>query len=276
MANQQPGMVVFPHCKINLGLQVISKRDDGYHNIETCFYPIPWKDILEIIPAKEFAFTSSGAIIPGKEEDNLCIRAYRILQTQFNLDPVKIHLHKVLPTGAGLGGGSSDAAFTLRVLNTIFDLKQSTDQLRHYAAQLGSDCSFFIDNKPMLGSGRGELLKELPLSLQGYYMVLIKPDIHVSTADAYAGVKPQTPHQSIADILARPVEEWKDFLFNDFEKSVFAKFPAIEAIKKELYQQGAIYASMSGSGSSVFGIFKSQIDLSNHFKGMPYWADYVN
>lgn len=269
-------MVAFPHCKINLGLHVISKRDDGYHNIETCFYPVPWTDILEIIPAKEFSFTSSGSVIPGKEEDNLCIKAYRLLQAHFNLTPVKIHLHKVLPTGAGLGGGSSDAAFTLRLLNSVFDLKLNIIQLRNFAAQLGSDCSFFVQDKPMLGSGRGEQLVDLQLSLKGLYMVLINPDIHVSTADAYAGVKPHAPQQMLTDILTLPVAEWKGHLVNDFEKSVFAKFPTIEAIKKEFYHQGAIYASMSGSGSSVFGIFLSQTELSDHFKGMQYWADYLN
>ena len=269
-------MVVFPHCKINLGLHVISKREDGYHTIETCFYPVPWTDILEIIPAKEFSFTSSGLIIPGKEEDNLCIKAYRILQAQFDLAPVKIHLHKVLPTGAGLGGGSSDAAFALRLLNSIFDLNLDKDELREFASQLGSDCAFFIDDKPMLGSGRGEKLSELALNLKGLYMVLVKPDIHVSTADAYAGVKPQTPHLTIGEILTRPLNGWNGYLVNDFEKSVFAKYPAIEAIKNELCNQGALYASMSGSGSSVFGIFKSQTERSQQFKGMQYWADYLN
>jgi 4-diphosphocytidyl-2-C-methyl-D-erythritol kinase len=269
-------MVIFPHCKINLGLHVISKREDGYHNIETCFYPIPWTDILEIIPAREFSFTSSGSDIPGKEEDNLCIRAYRLLQTQFNLTPVKIHLHKVLPTGAGLGGGSSDAAFTLRLLNSIFDLNLNTIQLREFAAQLGSDCAFFIDDKPMLGSGRGEQLAEVPSILKELYMIIIKPDIHVSTAEAYAGVKPHVPNQTLAEILTLPVVEWKDLLVNDFEKSVFVKYPAIESIKKELYDHGALYASMSGSGSSVFGIFLAQTELAHYFKGMQYWGGYLN
>lgn len=269
-------MVVFPHCKINLGLQVISKREDGYHNIETCFYPVPWTDILEIIPSREFSFTSSGLIIPGKEDDNLCIKAYRILQTQFNLAPVKIHLHKVLPTGAGLGGGSSDAAFTLRLLNSVFDLNLSVIQLHEFAAQLGSDCSFFVEDKPMLGSGRGEQLTETSVSLKGLYIVLVKPEIHVSTADAYAGVRPHTPKQTITEILTLPVAEWKGNLFNDFEFSVFEKYPAIELIKKEFYNHGAIYASMSGSGSSVFGIFLAPTELAQQFEGMQYWAGYLN
>ncbi len=269
-------MVAFPHCKINLGLHVISKREDGYHSIETCFYPVPWTDILEVIPSKEFTFTSSGSVIPGKDEDNLCVKAYQLLQKQFNLEPVKIHLHKVLPTGAGLGGGSSDGAFTLRLLNSVFDLKLSTIQLKEHAALLGSDCAFFVEDKPMLGSGRGEELTELQLSLKGYYLVLVKPDIHVSTAEAYAGVKPHQPDQTISEILTYPITEWKNFLANDFEKSVFKKYPSIEVIRKELYSHGAIYASMSGSGSSVYGIFQSKTDLSSHFSGAQYWADYLS
>jgi 4-diphosphocytidyl-2-C-methyl-D-erythritol kinase len=269
-------MVVFPHCKINLGLHVIAKRDDGYHTIETCFYPVPWTDILEIIPSGEFAFTSSGLVIPGKESDNLCIKAYQLLQAHYNLEPVKIHLHKVVPTGAGLGGGSSDAAFTLRLLNSIFDLKLGVPQLKELAAHLGSDCAFFIEDAPMLGSGRGEQLSPLPISLKGYYLVLIKPDIHVSTAEAYAGVKPQHPAHTVSEIVARPIATWKDDLVNDFEKSVFKKFPAIEAIRNTLYQHGAIYASMSGSGSSVFGIFQSERQLAAYFSGALYWSDYLN
>jgi len=269
-------MVAFPHCKINLGLHVLAKREDGYHNIETCFYPVPWTDVLEIIPSKEFAFTSSGSVIPGKESDNLCVKAYQLLQAQFKLEPVKIHLHKVLPTGAGLGGGSSDAAFTLRLLNSVFNLKLSTVQLNEQAALLGSDCAFFIEDKPMLGIGKGEQLSGLALDLKGYYLVVVKPDIHVSTAEAYAGVKPQLPHKSISEILNYPISEWKDHLVNDFEKSVFKKFPAIEAIKQELYDHGAAYASMSGSGSSVYGIFQSKTELSAHFRETQYWADYLN
>jgi len=268
-------MVAFPHCKINLGLHVLSKREDGYHNIETCFYPVPWTDILEIIPSTEFSFSCSGSVIPGKEGDNLCIKAYRLLQREFGIAPVKIHLHKVLPTGAGLGGGSSDAAFTLRLLNSVFDLILSVDQLRGFASQLGSDCAFFADDKPMLGRGRGEQLSPLSISLKGYYLVLIKPDIHVSTADAYAGVNPKASEPAFTEIISRPVAEWRNLLVNDFEVSVFKKFPAIESIKKELYQQGALYASMSGSGSSVFGIFKSKVERSLQFEGMQYWADYL-
>lgn len=269
-------MVVFPHCKINLGLQIISKRDDGYHNIETCFYPVPWTDILEIIKADTFAFSCSGISIPGKEEDNLCIKAYQLLRNDFGLSPVHIHLHKVIPTGAGLGGGSSNAAFALRALNSIFDLKLSGQQLREYASRLGSDCSFFIEDKPMLGTGRGEELSSASVSLKGLFLVLVKPEIHISTAEAYAGINPQTPTISLSDIFASPVTDWKNALINDFERSVFEKHPAISSIKHSLYNQGALYASMSGSGASVFGIFNSSVDLKNAFNGMTYWAGALN
>ncbi len=264
-------MVVFPHCKINLGLQVVSKREDGYHNIATCFYPVPWCDVLEVIKSDQFQFTQSGTTIPGREEDNLCLKAYQLLSNDFDLQPVKLHLHKVIPTGAGLGGGSSDAAFTLRALNSVFNLKLSHTELNKYASTLGSDCSFFVDDRPMLGSGRGEILSEAPVSLKGKFLVLVKPGIHVATAEAYAGVIPKQPTHSIKEILELPITEWKQKLTNDFEESVFKKHPQIEMIKNELYSQGALYASMSGSGASVFGIFDSARDLNNKFDG-DYWA----
>lgn len=264
-------MVVFPHCKINLGLQIVSKRTDGYHNIETCFYPVPWTDILEIIKAEKFSFSSSGLDIPGNPDDNLCIKAYRLLQRDFNLSPVQMHLHKVIPAGAGLGGGSSDAAFTLRTINSIFKLGLSTQQLLTYAAQLGSDCSFFVEDKPMLGRGRGEILSDLNLSLKGMFLILVKPDIHVSSAEAFAGIKPKQPSASLSEILSLPLSEYRGVLINDFEESVFQKHPSIASIKESMYQHGALYASMSGSGASVFGIFNSQVDLKNYFPGMVYW-----
>ncbi len=264
-------MVSFPHCKINLGLQIISKRADGYHAIETCFYPVPWTDILEIVKASKYSNSFSGLAIPGREEDNLCVKAYQLLRNDFDLPPIQMHLHKAIPFGAGLGGGSSDAAFALRTLNSLFDLQLSSAQLRDYASRLGSDCAFFVGDNQMLASGRGEVLSETPLTLKGFFLVLIKPDIHVSTAEAYAGVKPQPPPVRLAKILALPLAEWKNLLVNDFEESVFKKYPAISSLKKKLYQHGAIYASMSGSGASVFGIFNSPVDLKKEFEGT-YWA----
>ena len=264
-------MVVFPHCKINLGLQIVSKREDGYHDIETCFYPVPWCDALEVIKSDQFQFTHSGISIPGREEDNLCVKAYQLLKRDFDLQPINLHLHKVIPTGAGLGGGSSDAAFMLRALNSIFNLGLSDGELRKYASTLGSDCSFFVGDNPMLGSGRGEILSETLVSLKGKHLVLVKPNIHISTAEAYAGVIPKRPDHSINEILAQPIADWKQKLKNDFEESVFKRHPQIEVIKNELYNQGALYSSMSGSGATVFGIFDSKPDLKNKFEG-DYWV----
>jgi 4-diphosphocytidyl-2-C-methyl-D-erythritol kinase len=260
-------MVSFPPCKINLGLKIIRKRNDGYHDIETCFYPVPWTDILEIIISDELSFINTGLVIPGNAEDNLCVKAYHLIKKDFDVAPVKIHLHKIIPTGAGLGGGSSDAAFTLRALNEIFKLNLSTAQLLSYASQLGSDCAFFIQDRPMLGEGRGEVLSPIEVDLKGKFLVIVKPDVHVSTAAAYAGVKPEVPSVKLKDVLEKnPVHKWKDLLKNDFEKSVFEVHPVIQEIKDDLYAEGALYASMSGSGSAVFGIFGSEINID----GMKY------
>lgn len=265
-------MIAFPPCKINLGLNVLRKRPDGYHDLDTVFYPVPWTDILEILRADVFAFTASGEAIPGNEPDNLCVRAYQLLQQDYGLPPVHIHLHKIIPTGAGLGGGSSDAAHTLRLLNTLFDLKLTTVQLQNYAARLGSDCAFFISDMPMRGQGRGEILTPVDFFLKGKYLMLVKPDIHVSTADAYRGVTPVDVRPSVIDVLARPPVRWRNALVNDFEVSVFEKYPAIAALKQQMYDAGAVYASMSGSGASVYGVFDEVpvIQLSstdNHWMG---------
>ncbi len=265
-------MIAFPHCKINLGLHVLSKRSDGYHNIETCFYPVPYTDILEIIPSSEFSFTQSGINVGGKDENNLCVKAYQLIREEFGVDAVKMHLHKIIPMGAGLGGGSSDAAFTLRLLNEIFDLKMSEDRLKNYASRMGSDCSFFIEDQPMTGTGRGEILSPIAVNLKDLHLVLVNPDIHVSTADAYSGIEPEQAENSIQHILKLPWKEWKGKLSNDFEKSIFKKHSTIKKIKEKLYSLGAGYASMSGSGSSVFGIFNKPVDLKNEFPSMDYWC----
>jgi 4-diphosphocytidyl-2-C-methyl-D-erythritol kinase len=265
-------MVSFPHAKINLGLNIIRKRPDGYHDLQTCFYPIPWADLLEIIPAREFQFSSSGLSIDTKSDDNLCVKAYNLLKNDFDLPPVQMHLHKIIPMGAGLGGGSSDAAFTLLQLNESFQLKLSVESLEKYAAALGSDCAYFISNRPMLGSGRGEILFPAEVSLKGKFVVVVKPDIHVSTADAFSGIVPRTNEVSIADIIRKPITDWRQLLFNDFESSIFKKYPAIEEIKEALYNAGSLYASMSGSGSSVFGIFDKGIELSERFGSASYWS----
>ncbi len=266
-------MISFPPCKINIGLNVISKRADGFHEIETCFYPIPWTDILEIIPSGSLEFFHSGSVIPGKAEENLCLKAYQLLKSDFDLSPVKIHLHKIIPTGAGLGGGSSNAASTLLILNSVFNLRLSIDQLKHYASQLGSDCAFFVGDKPMIGTGRGEVLEEVKVNLKGKFIILVKPDLHISTAEAYAGVKPTPNSKRVKDIVENlDLTKWKEFLKNDFEYSFFEKYPLILEIKSTLYQQGAVYAGMSGSGSAVYGIFDKPVDLKSKFLNMIYWS----
>lgn len=247
-------MIAFPPCKINLGLNVVRKRSDGYHDIETCFYPVPWTDILEVIPSDKFEFTMSGNSIPGN--DNLCVKAYDLLKPP----PARIHLHKIIPTGAGLGGGSSDAAWTLRLLNDVFNLGLKNEDLKRHAAKLGSDCSFFIDDVPMIGSGRGEVLLPANVNLKGKFIVIVKPDVHVSTVEAYSGI---VPKESTLDIETVPFDEWRNHLKNDFEESIFRKHPAIAVIKDGLYRAGANYASMSGSGSAVFGIFSMNSDRGN-------------
>ena len=265
-------MVSFPPCKINLGLNVIRKRPDGYHDIETCFYPVSWTDILEVIKSDVFQFNSSGISIPGSSEENLCAKAFQLLKHDFRLGNVKIHLHKIIPMGAGLGGGSSDAAHMLLVLNEVFELNLTQQELQKYAAHLGSDCSFFVQDKPMMGSGRGEILKPVDVQLNGKFVLIIKPDIHVSTADAYAGIKPLLPEIPLDVAIRRPVGEWRNSLVNHFEKTVFEKYPPIKKLKEQLYDSGALYASMSGSGSSVFGIFNSPVDLKHKFPSMTYWS----
>lgn len=248
-------MVAFPPCKINLGLRIVSKRPDGYHNLETCFYPVPWTDILEIIHAPTDKFAYSGHVIPGDSSSNLCEKAVRLLRRDFNIGPVSLHLHKILPMGAGLGGGSSDGAWTLRLLDSLFDLKLNFDQLLLYAGALGSDCPFFIGDNPMIGKGRGELLTGIELSLSGSYLVLLKPELHISTAIAFAGITPKAPDTDIHTVVSGNRSAWKSQLHNDFEDSLFPRFPILAELKAQLYREGAYYASLSGSGSTVFGLF---------------------
>ena len=252
-------MVVFPNGKINLGLHVTRKRADGYHDLETVFYPILVKDVLEIIQGDVVKFTLSGLPVAGTVNDNLCLKAYYLLKIDFpELPPVNIHLHKVIPMGAGLGGGSADGGFTLALLSQKFKLNLSKEQLFNYALQLGSDCPFFILNKPCYAEGRGEILELLDVDLSAYKFVLVHPGIHVSTALAFSKLKPAESSSSIQQIITQPIETWKEQLINDFEEPVFDMFPEIKEIKVGLYRAGALYASMSGSGSCVYGIFKDE------------------
>ena len=258
-------MITYPNAKINLGLNIVEKRPDGYHNLETIFYPIALQDALEVTQLegeKEYALALSGTPIEGDPDQNLVVKAYKLLKSDFpNLPPVNIHMFKHIPTGAGLGGGSADAAFMLKLLNDKFQLKLSVEQLEEYASRLGADCAFFIQNKPVFASGIGNIFEQVQVSLKGYYIVLVKPDVFVSTKEAYSLVKPKKPAQSLKEIARMPVETWRATMKNDFEESVFKLYPEIAAIKDKLYDMGAIYASMSGSGSSVFGIFREQVEF---------------
>jgi 4-diphosphocytidyl-2-C-methyl-D-erythritol kinase len=229
--------------------------------------------VLEIIKADTFSFTSTGVAIPGESTNNLCVKAYELVQRDFNIGPVAIHLHKVIPTGAGLGGGSSDAAYTLRLLNDVFELRLPPEALQRYAQQLGSDCAFFVQDQPKLGLGRGEILEDIHLTLKNKFLVLLKPSMHVSTADAYRGVVPQRPAINLRTLLeSNPLVQWRNYLKNDFEPSVFASHPIIRDYKNKLYQAGAVYASMSGSGSSVFGVFDSPFDATAKFPVDLLWS----
>ena len=257
-------MITYPNAKINLGLNIVEKRPDGYHNLETVFYPINLQDALEVTDLEgegEYALKISGTPIEGEIDNNLVVKAYRLLKKDFpHMGPINIHMYKHIPTGAGLGGGSADAAFMLKLLNEKFKLNLSTEKLEEYAAVLGADCAFFIQNKPVFATGIGNIFEEIKLSLKGYYLLLVKPDIFVSTKDAFANITPMKPSHSLKEIIRMPVETWRATMKNDFENSVFKKFPEIAAIKDKLYDMGAVYASMSGSGSSVFGIFREQVE----------------
>jgi 4-diphosphocytidyl-2-C-methyl-D-erythritol kinase len=256
-------MLCFPNAKINIGLHVISKRSDGYHNIETVFWPIGLSDILEFVPlpglpSGNLTFTLTGIQVEGTEEDNLCIRAYRLLSSDFVLPAIDIHLHKIIPMQAGLGGGSSDAAFMLKCLNVQFGLRLDDDRLCDYASRLGSDCAFFIKNRPAFGFERGNRFREIPVSREIREFVVVNPGVHIKTSGAYSGIQPGKPEQPLEELMKLPMEQWRDNIINDFENFAVSLHPEIGEIKNKLYRHGAVYASMSGSGSSVYGIFKGK------------------
>lgn len=269
-------MVSFPNAKINLGLNVTRKRADGFHDIETIFYPVACCDALELIAApnqdQPYVFTSGGLKVDGNAADNLCIKAYNLLKKDLpSLPAVQVHLHKLIPMGAGLGGGSADAAFMLKMLNQKFRLQIGEDQLADYALQLGSDCPFFLTNKPSYATGRGELLEPVAVDLSPYNIVLINPGIHVNTGLAFSKLTPALPPYSLKEIILQPIPSWKDRVNNDFEKAVFAMHPVVREVKDFLYRQGALYASMSGSGSTVFGIFEKNT-APGSFPGKDYFT----
>lgn len=290
-------MICFPNSKINIGLHIVSRRRDGYHDLETLFYPIGLKDALEIIPAKKgaispqtnpaeltetsasttategYRFFHTGIPIAGAVEENLVVKALHLVARERTIPPIDIHLLKKIPSGAGLGGGSSNAAFMLQLLNNNFSLGFSKDELTGMAATLGADCAFFIRNQPALASGIGDVLEPFDLDLSGYFLLLIKPDISIATKEAYSLVAPKIPELSLREIVKKPVSEWKEWLKNDFEPVIFKKYPEIYRIKKQLYDLGAVYASMSGSGSSVYALFREEPEWQNSFRGHFVWSN---
>ena len=257
-------MIDFPNCKINLGLNVTQKRPDGFHNIETVFYPVKWCDVLEIIEGgtMPFELKITGLKVGGNLEENIIFKAYKLLTAETKIPNLKVNLHKVLPMGAGLGGGSSDAAFFLKLANKQLKLNLSTEKLTEMTRKLGSDCTFFIENTPVFAFGKGDEFEAININLNKCYILVVYPGIHSNTKEAYDGVVPKFPEKSIKQILNQPIETWKNELLNDFEKSIFKKYPEIEKLKNTLYHNGALYASLSGSGSAVFGIFKTKPEIS--------------
>lgn len=268
-------MIIFPNAKINLGLNIVSRRADGYHDLETVFYPIGIQDALEVIEnrgSEEDVFSQTGIQISGMAENNLAMMALRAMRQIVDFPTVEVHLLKTIPMGAGIGGGSADAAFMLKLLNNKFSLGLSDSELAAMAVKLGADCPFFVYNRPMFAGGVGELLEDIGLSLDEYSLVLIKPDVFISTREAFAHVVPKEPAVSLKEIIRRPVEEWKGLLTNDFESSIFPQFPQIKWIKETLYEAGAVYASMSGSGASVYGLFKNKPEnIKSTFPGCYVW-----
>ncbi len=257
-------MITFPNAKINLGLNIVEKRADGYHNLETIFYPIQLQDALEVKASSkdaeaDYTLHIKGTPIAGEAADNLVVKAYLLLKEKYQLPPVDIHLFKHIPMQAGLGGGSADGAFMIKLLNEKFRLGMSLSEMEETSSRLGADCAFFIQNQPVFATGIGDRFEPIRLSLAEYHLVLIKPSVSVPTRDAFARIKPHRPEQSLKEIITQPVETWRDTMKNDFEDSVFALYPEIAAIKDKLYDLGAVYASMSGSGSSVYGIFREAL-----------------
>jgi 4-diphosphocytidyl-2-C-methyl-D-erythritol kinase len=269
-------MIQFSPCKINLGLSILAKRTDGFHALETVFYPLALHDIVEIVPSKLNAFTHSGIPIPGDASHNLCMKAYQLLKADFpQITDVKIHLHKNIPMGAGLGGGSGDGTTVLKMLNILFNLNLSKEQLVHYAAILGSDCPFFIFDQACHATGRGEILAPISIDLSNYTIALIHPGIHIATPWAFQQLNPCVKEKTIAEIIKQPIETWKLELINDFEAPVFKAYPVLEDFKNNLYNQGAIYASMSGSGSSLFGIFSKGTKIESASLGTSIRVDLI-
>lgn len=271
-------MLIFPNCKINIGLNIVGKRGDGYHDLETVFFPVPLHDALEVITSNtEDSFSQSGVPIAGDTSNNLCVKALHLISSQFpELPALKIHLHKAIPMGAGLGGGSSDGAHTLLLLDKKFHLGLSKSALIEMALQLGSDCPFFIENKPCFAWSRGEMMEPLELDLNGYSLLLINPGIHVSTPWAFSQITPQSPLFSLRELPALPVEEWKNSVVNDFQAPVAKHYPIIQSIIEQCYAAGALYAAMSGSGSTCFAFFPKGISIPEIPAFQQFWVKQIN
>lgn len=255
-------MILFPPAKINLGLNVLKKRSDGYHEIDTCMVTIPITDVLEVLPSENFYFIQTGLTIKGDQSDNLVVKAFNLIKQEYGIGNVYIHLLKNIPMGAGLGGGSADATYTILALNDLFELGLSNDTMRELAAQLGSDCAFFVENKAQIGQGRGELLSTVEVNLSGLYLKIINPSIHIGTSEAYSNLELNKEFESIKKTISTPISEWKDRLKNSFELSVFENHSIIKEIKDSLYAEGAVYASMTGSGSTVFALYYTEPALT--------------
>jgi 4-diphosphocytidyl-2-C-methyl-D-erythritol kinase len=269
-------MICFPNAKINIGLRILDKRPDGYHNLETIFYPVGFSDILEFVEDSSLdsgtcQLKITGLPVQVPAGNNLVLKAYNLINQHKILPGIQTHLHKIIPLGAGLGGGSSDAAFMLKNLNEVFQPGLKPEELEKLAGNIGSDCPFFLRNSSFFAFGRGDRFKEINLDLGGFYLVIVLPDIHVSTAEAYAAISPAKPDQSLHDLIRLPMSTWKESIINDFEKTVFDKFPALKKIKEELYHLGAEFASMSGSGSAVYGIFKYPPQSMGIIEKYFYW-----
>lgn len=278
-------MISFPNAKINLGLNIVSRREDGYHNLETIFYPIGIKDALEIVPTNEkdvtgevppYRFFQTGIEIKGEVENNLVVKALNLVKKEKDIPPIDIHLLKRIPFGAGLGGGSSNAAEMLKLLNKNFKLKYSDTEIIALASKLGADCAFFVKNNPSFATGIGEILEEVSVNIDNYHFLLVKPNIIVNTAEAYSMIAPSTPKLSLKEIIKMPIKEWREVMVNDFEKPIFDIHPSIGKIKQTLYDLGATYASMSGSGSSVYAIFEEIPDIGTKFDNYFVWTNKIN
>ncbi len=269
-------MIVFPNGKINLGLSVLNKRTDGFHNIESVVYPVPIYDALEFQPSRKFTLSLYGMKIPGEIENNIVFKAWKLLRDAYQIPPIDIKLYKGIPIGSGLGGGSSDAVFLIKCLNEYFELGLSTEILFQLAEKLGSDCPFFVKNSVSLIQGRGEILKSMDLSLKGKHIVIVRPEIQISTQEAFQEIEPSKPKIELIEVVSLPIEQWQDKLVNDFERLIFRKQPTIKEIKTVLKNEGALYTSLTGSGAAIYGIFEYTIDLKNNFPDYFVWDGILN